>query len=72
MSILVYTYMQTYIHIYVACIYEISMSVHTYIYMHKYILIYVSHRGVFRTTKSLVHALGNGSSMTEPTINSTL
>ena len=32
----------------------------------------MSHRGVFRTIKSLVHALGASSSMTEPTINSTL
>ena len=35
-------------------------------------VIYVSHRGVFRTIKSLVHALGTTSSMTEPIINSTL
>ena len=32
----------------------------------------LSHRGVSGTIKSLVHALGAGSSMTEPTINSTL
>ena len=32
----------------------------------------LSHRGVFKTIKSLVHALGASSSMTEPTINSTL
>ena len=32
----------------------------------------LSHRGVFRTIKSLVCALGASSSMTEPTINSTL
>ena len=32
----------------------------------------LSHRGVFQAIKSLVHALGTGSSMTEPTINSTL
>ena len=31
----------------------------------------LSHRGVFRTIKSLLHALGAGSSMTEPIINST-
>ena len=34
---------------------------------------YICHTGVFSgTTKSLVHALGANSSMTEPTINSTL
>ena len=32
----------------------------------------MSHRGVFQTIKSIVHALGTGTSMTEPTINSTL
>ena len=32
----------------------------------------MSHRGVSRAIKSLVHALGTGSSMTEPTLNSTL
>ena len=32
----------------------------------------MSHRDVFGTIKSLVHALGTSSSMTEPTINSTL
>ena len=32
----------------------------------------LSHRGVFGTIKSLVCTLGTGSSMTEPTINSTL
>ena len=32
----------------------------------------MSHRGVLGTMKSLVHALGTGSSLTEPTINSTL
>ena len=32
----------------------------------------LSHRGVSRTIKSLVHALGASSSMTEPTLNSTL
>ena len=32
----------------------------------------MSHRGVFWTIKSLVHSLGAGSSMTEPTISSTL
>ena len=32
----------------------------------------MSHRGVFQTIKSLVHVLGTGSPMTEPTINSTL
>ena len=32
----------------------------------------MSHRGVFETIKSLVHALGASSSMIEPTINSTL
>ena len=31
----------------------------------------LSHRGVFWTIKSLVHALGASSPMTEPTINST-
>ena len=31
----------------------------------------MSHRGVLGTIKSLVHALGVSSSMTEPTINST-
>ena len=30
------------------------------------------HTGVFQTIMSLVHALGTGSPMTEPTINSTL
>ena len=33
-------------------------------------VLFMSHRGVFRTIKSFVHALGTGSSMTEPTINS--
>ena len=33
---------------------------------------HMSHRGVFGTIKSLVHALGTGTSVTEPTINSTL
>ena len=41
-----------------------------YFCVHAYM--YVSHRGVFRTIKSLVQALGTGSLMTEPTINSTL
>ena len=34
--------------------------------------IYMSHKGVFRTIKSLIHALGASSSITEPTINSSL
>ena len=33
---------------------------------------HMSHRGVFGTIKSLVQALGTGSSMTEATISSTL
>ena len=41
----------------------ISMYIHTY---------YMSHRGIFRTIKSLVCALGASFSMIEPTINSTL
>ena len=32
----------------------------------------MSHRGVFKAVKSLIHALGASSSMTEPTINSNL
>ena len=42
---------------------------HTYIYtyIHTYVM-----QGVSRTIKSLVHALGAGSYMTEPTTNSTL
>ena len=41
-------------------------------YVCRDVYMYMSHRGVFRTIKSLVHALGANSSMTEPTINSTL
>ena len=33
---------------------------------------HMSHRGVLGTIKSLIHALGASSSITEPTINSTL
>ena len=55
----------------------VYMHAHRYIYYrYKYacmhVHMYVSHRGVLRTIKSLVCALGAGSSMTEPTINSTL
>ena len=46
------------------------MYVHTYKPIH--VSLYMSHGGVFRTIKSLVHALGTSSSMPEPTINSTL
>ena len=37
-----------------------------------YVYICMSHRGGSGTIKSLVHALGASSAMTEPTINSTL
>ena len=41
--------------------------------MSLYVYACIGHTGVFsRTIKSLVHALGASSSMTEPTINSTL
>ena len=53
----------------------LCMSTYMYIYMlDSYMPVYmhVSHRGVFRTIKSPVHALDTSSSMTEPTINSTL
>ena len=44
----------------------------TYIHAHTHIFIHMSQRGVLRTIKSFVHALGTSSSMTEPTINLTL
>ena len=43
---------------------------HTHVVMDENM--YVSHRGVFRTIKCLIHALGANSQMTESTINSTL
>ena len=54
------------------------MDMHTQMYAHACLLntcipICICHTGVFyRTIKSLVPALGTNSSMTEPTINSTL
>ena len=62
--------MDTYI-----CVSKICVCTYIHIiYAHAclYICINMSHRGVFRTIKSLVHALGSSSSMTEPIINSTL
>ena len=43
-----------------------------YVCMYVCMYIHMSHRGVLGTIKSLVHALGTSSSMTELTINSTL
>ena len=54
------TYMHTYI----------NANTHAYICVHIW---YICHTGVCsRTIKSLFHALGTNSSVTEPTINSTL
>ena len=44
------------------------ICVGTHVYM--YICTYMSHKGVFKTIKSFVHALGTSSSITEPTLNS--
>ena len=49
-----------------------SVGRHVCLYICMCVCIHVSHMGVFRTIKSLVIALGTGSSMTESTINSTL
>ena len=71
MNICIYTCIYMYaLHVYI----YVYMDIHTYmhIYIHVYVCIYVSHSGVLRTIKSLVHALGTSSSMTEPTINPTL
>ena len=75
MSVCIYVYMNV-------CrwtgIMSVSISMYLYVctylctHVFVYIYMYVSHRGVFRTIKSLVHALGASSSMTEPTINSSL
>ena len=72
--------MHVYVHVYIhkcmcACMHTCNFSLFIYIHAcpHTYMHKYTCHTGVFsRTIKSLVHALGADSSMTEPTINSTL
>ena len=63
MHVSLYTYLDKYTD---SCIFAYIL------YMDSYLHAYVSHRGVFWTIKSLLHALGASSSMTMPTINSTL
>ena len=64
--------MQTYVHTNMHTYMSIQTRACLALYTYWYTFIDVSHRGVFRTKKSFVCALGAGSSMTEPTINSTL
>ena len=66
-----YNLIHTHIHasLMYVCIY-LCIYACTYIDLHE--CVYVSHRGVFRTTKSLIHALGTCCPMTKPTTNSTL
>ena len=63
----IYVCMQMYMYVHTHITYT-HACIHTCVFAY----MYVSHRGVFRTIKSLVHALGACSPLTVPTTNSTL